>query len=79
MEHDDVADHVLQLADIAGPAIGQQNGFHFWHEGAEAAALGLGKVTQEMLSQQQDIGTPLTQRRHCNGQDVEPVEQVLAE
>ena len=38
-----------------------------------------GQLLEEVIREQQDVGLPLAQRRDEDGEDVQPVEQVLAE
>lgn len=78
MKDDDVADHVLELADVAGPGIGPEYLFHIGVEAAEALALLGGVIEQELMGDRQDVVLPLAQRQ-VDRDDVQPVVKVLAE
>ena len=72
-------DDIAQLPDIAGPVIGQQPVIASRFEpddGALMLSLGLGK---EPFGQGADIFAPTTQRWQRDGDNIDPVEQVLAE
>ena len=38
-----------------------------------------GELLQEVIGEQQDVGLPLAQRRHEDGEDVQAVVEILAE
>ena len=73
-------DRVAQLAHVAGPAIATASAPRppstARAPGARAAG---GEERQEAPRQAQDVLGPLAQRRHADLDDVEPVEQILAE
>ena len=72
-------DDVLQLARIARPVIRRQHVDRRGGEPADVAAV-LGRIAlQEVVGEQQHVGLPLAQRRDEDREDVEAVEQVLAE
>ena len=70
---------VLQLADVAAPGVLQHQRLGLRGERARGHAVHRGVFPGEMGGEFQDVGRPLAQRRQPQGDDVEPVEQILAE
>ena len=64
-------DRVAQFAHIARPIVGQQRGNRFIAEAQRRA--------QEIFGQRQDVLGPLGQRRQGDLDDVQAIEQILAE
>src|ERR1017187_6862306 len=77
--HDQAAfDHVLQLADIAGPVIRHQLGDPGIGDVAHAVARIRPQLGDEVLRQKRNILFALAQRRNVHGHHVEAVIEVLA-
>ena len=72
-------DNVLQLPNIARPAIAQQQRMGRHSQLAGRAVDLLAGLAQKVLGQQQNIHAALTQRWHQQIEDVEAVVQILAE
>ena len=70
---------VVQLPHIAGPGIGLQLGPHRRGQLDGGTAVLPGEALQEGFGQIGDVSRPLPQGRDVNGEDAQPVEQVLAE
>src|SRR6266852_861654 len=71
-------DHVLELPDIAGPAVVPENRERLRaHPLHGLAELG-GDFPDEMRSQEGDVLAALSEGRQVDGNDVEPVEEVLS-
>ena len=78
-EDDRAFDDIAQLADVAGPIICLQRGHGFIGDGRRTQAL-LGRITrEEAVRERRNVVAPLCQRRHLHRDDVEPVEEILAE
>ena len=58
-----VLDDVLELADVAGIVVLQQQASGGDREAADAAAVQLGELAQEVAHQQRNVLAPLAQRR----------------
>src|SRR5512143_1131530 len=71
--------HVLKLADIAGPVVARQPLHARLAEAVEALGPPLGKCGQEEGHEERNVPAALPQRRHPNRKDVQAVEQVRAE
>ena len=78
IERGETADEVLQLADIAGPAVALHglDRARLDRLRRQAFALGAG---EEMPHQIGDVVAPLAQRRQADRHDIQPEEQILAE
>ena len=72
-------DAMFQLADVAGPGVGQQSALGGGSEGKRCATLLRGLMFGEPLSQPKNVFAPLAQRGNAQADDVDPVVQVLAE
>src|SRR5216684_2501042 len=72
-------DGIAQLADIARPFVSLQGSHRILAELARREPGGACGPGHEMTGKQWDILAPLAQRRHPDGYDVEPVEQILAQ
>ena len=78
-ERDRAFDHVAQLADIPGPAVGLQL---LERRGREALDLPAGladEPLEEVVGEDRDVGRPIAQRRHIELHDLESEEEVAAE
>ncbi len=71
--------HVLELADVTGPAVCRQHRDGSQVERSPAAAVLLCEVGGELAEQQVDVALALTQRRHLDFYGVDSVVQVLTE
>src|SRR5262249_14308522 len=77
--HDEGAVHdVLELADVARPGVAAEARQRL---GAEALVrpLALVELRQEEVGEQLDVVAALAERRHRDGEDGEPVEEVFAQ
>ena len=72
-------DDVLQLAHVAGPVVADQHVDGGGGDAPDALAVLARVLGEEVVGEQQDVRLPLAQRRHEDGEDVEPVVEVLAE
>ena len=70
---------VLELADIAGPAVGDQAAFGLVGQRLFRHGVGGGILLDEKFGHRHHIARPLTQRRQAQVHHVEPIEQVLTE
>src|SRR6266852_4708848 len=77
--NDQALDEVAQLANVSGPRMPQQNLRGGIAELAGSLAVRGAELVQEMLGQDGDILFAVAQRRHEEGNYVQPVEEVLAE
>ena len=73
------ADDVLQLANVAGPVIGEQRRLGLGSERAQGLPVLTREAVQEIAGDQQHVALALAQRRQLHGHDVQPVEKILAE
>ena len=78
-EGDHAAHLVLQLADVAGPAIEQQPLHRFFGDAQLALLEFVGGAGDEVVDEAGDLVAPLAQRRDREADDVEAVEEVFAE
>src|SRR5581483_2127235 len=72
-------DHVLEFADVAGPAMGGERLEAGVGDALDADAVLAGEALHELLREQRDVLHALAQRRNGNGHDVEAEVKVLAE
>ena len=72
-------DHVLQLADVPRPVVGDQGLDRLVVDVADRPADPLGVPAEEVHGQLEDVLLALAERRRPDRDHVEPVEQVLAE
>ena len=70
---------MLQLADVAGPGLAFEPGEGAAGDPEQRALVGRGGAGEEVGGEQGDVAPPLGQRRQADGDQVEPVEEVLAE
>ena len=70
---------MVELADVARPAVGEQRLHRRGLEARDALAVALGVALQEVPGQQRDVLPPLAQRRHVDLDRVQAEEKVLAE
>jgi len=78
-EHDAAFDAVLQFADVAGPFIIDQGAHRVGGELARGEAVLVGVEVEEVLRQQGNVFAAGAQRGQVHGDDVEAVEEILAE
>ena len=71
-------DDVLELADIAGPGVGEQQPAGLGRERPRRQPVLLGEAGGEVVGEQADVGGALAQRRDPQGDDVEAEVEVLA-
>ena len=72
-------DDVLQLADVAGPAVRRHRVHRRPIEPVDVPIGRLGRFADEVVDQQRDVTGPLPQRRNDEVDDVDSVEQIFAE
>ena len=72
-------DGVVELADVAGPGVVEQQLHGRVVEAVEALAVALRVLRQEVTGQQRDVLAALAQRRHRDLDRVQPEEEVLPE
>ena len=72
-------DGVAQLADVAGPRVGEQLIACLARDARRRAADGFADLGEKRVGQLQDVVEPLAQRRQRDLEDAEPVVEVLAE
>src|SRR6185436_7786492 len=70
---------VLELADVARPVVAGQHVDRGRRNALDAARMLAGELLEEVIDEQQQVGLPLAQRRDEDGEDVEPVVEILAE
>jgi len=71
--------HVGQLADVAGPGVGQQGGLRVLGEHARGQAVVLAHAPEELLGEHDDVPPARTQRRQRQRDNGQPVIEVGAE
>ena len=72
-------ERVFQLADVAGPIVGQDHFLGFWSQRLRPfGALG-GDVGEEFFDEDRNIVAAIAQRGQMNVDDVEPVVEIGAE
>ena len=78
-QHHRALDHVLQLADVARPVVLHQQVERRSGQLETGFAVLLAVLREEVLREQRDVVLPLAQRRQVDADDVQAVEEVLAE
>ncbi len=78
-QHDHLLDRVAQLADVARPGVGAEHVDRFGGEPLHRFPVPDAELLQEEIAQGGDVAVPLGQRRHVDVDDIQPVEQILAE
>src|SRR5881396_1263418 len=78
-EHHRPLEGVLELADVAGPVVGEQRALRVFRERLRLLVALLGDAAQELLPQDLDIVAPVAQWREMDGDHVQPVVQVGTE
>ena len=76
--HDQRGDDVLELPDVARPVIADQRGQRRPRGGGAAPGDRL-CLAPEVLGEQEHVVVAITQRRQRDPQDIDPVQEVLAE
>src|SRR5438128_2616044 len=78
-QHDRAVEHVLELADVAGPIVAREHlegaGGHATHVAVALAR----DLADEVLDERGNVLSPLAQRRHVDRDHVEPVVEILTE
>ncbi len=77
-QHDGPLEHVLELADVAGPVVGHQGLDRLRVDVGDQLAGPLRVEVQEVDRQLEDVLRALAQGRHVQADHVEPVVQVFA-
>ena len=70
---------VLQLPNVAGPVVCHQHVNGGRGDADDVLVVLPGVALHEIVGQEQNVGAPLPQRRDVDGEDVQPVIQVLPE
>jgi enoyl-CoA hydratase/carnithine racemase len=78
-EHDRTEDRVFKLADIPGPSIGRKQAHRFGRNRAHLLAFLRRKTGDEAAHEIGQILHAVAQRRYRDGEDMQAVEQILAE
>ena len=78
-EHHGALHRVLQLAHVAGPAVGGEGAQGVVGEGVDALAVLLGVAAEEEEGQLGDVADALAERGDLQGDHVEAVVEILAE
>ena len=80
LAHQDRAlDRVLELANVAGPAVLLQTAHGVGRERGDTVAELAGEALQEVIRQRHDILAPVAERRDDDVHDVQSIEEILAE
>ena len=77
-QQDRAFDDVLQLADVAGPAIALQRGQSFFGEADDTLTGIFADAGEEVRGELRDVAGALAERRELEVDDVDAIEQVLA-
>src|SRR5919204_734573 len=76
--YDDIPfNQILQFADIAGPGILHHASYRVITEWRRLLSVIFAVFSKEELQKNRDLFAPFAQRRDMNGDNIEPVEQVL--
>ena len=78
-EHQRLLDDVLELAHVARPVVAEEAGDDVGGERARLPAAARRVLAHEVVGEQRQILLAVAQRRQGQRDDVEPVEQILAE
>src|SRR5438445_4459933 len=78
-QHDGPLQHVLELADISGPVVSLEDDHGLRSDAARLLAEVLAELLQEVRDEEGDVLATLPERGQLDGDDVEPVVQVLPE
>ncbi len=78
VEHDGVLHHVAQLAHVARPPVRGQQLARRRRELRRLASELPGEATGEELREEEQLGRPLAQRRHLEGEGADAVVEILA-
>ena len=78
-EHDGALDHVLELAHVARPRVVEHALERGARDGEARLAVLLRVEPDEVIDEQRDVLAARAQRRRRDGDDVEPIVEVLAE
>jgi hypothetical protein len=70
---------VGELAHVAGVAVGEEQPLRLGRDGGPRPAQLGGEAVEEVLQEERQVLAPLAQGRHPHLDDVEPVEEILAE
>src|SRR5262249_49197586 len=72
-------DDVLQLADVSRPVVRLEQFRHLFVDAADPLSGAFGVPMDEILDEQGNVRPPPAQGGHCQGKDVEPIEEVRSE
>src|SRR5690606_20440412 len=78
-EEDGALHHVLELADVARPAVGREQIDGVLLDARDALLQPRVELPEEVLDEERDVPGALAERGQADGHDVEAVEEVLAE
>src|SRR6266850_2439411 len=78
-ENDATCNVVLQLSNVAGPAMANQGAHGVLRDGFDCFVHGRGKLLNEVFHELGDIRFPLAQRCQVNRKSVQPIIQIFAE
>ena len=77
--HDQTLDHVLELANIARPGVLGQRLHRLRRDAVDSRAARCGELREELVHKHRNVFSTITQRRNDYVNDVEAIEQILAE
>src|SRR5215469_11473801 len=78
-DNDQALDQIPEFADVAGPGITEKNFKRAVREFARALAVSGAKFVEEVAGKNRNVFLAVAQRRNKEGNDVEAIEQILAE
>src|SRR5207302_543029 len=78
-QHDGALDHVLELAHVAWPVVFGEQVERFGHHLQIAFAIFIAVLLEEMMDEQGDIVLAVAQRLQLNRDDVQAIEEIIAE
>src|SRR5690349_20265666 len=77
-EHDRALEHVLELADVAGPVVSLEDRESLRRDPPNVLAEILAELLQEMRDEQRNVLASLAQRRQVDREHVQTIEEVLS-
>src|SRR6266566_2910658 len=78
-QHDGALDHVLELAHVARPVVGREPLQGLLLDIADGLPRLLCEAVDQVLDQDRNVVGAFAQRRQADGEDVQPIEQILPE
>src|SRR6266516_7798417 len=78
-QHDGTLDHVLELAHVARPVVGREPLQGLLVNIADDLPRLLGEAVDQVFDQDRNVLRAFAERRQADGEDVQPVEQILPE